>query len=604
MEMQDSQKHLEEFVRMNQEARTELRRLEKKYSFISFLRGIVFLAALVFLLVGFTEGWYILAIAGGLCVIAFLVLVQKHAVCVRETELAKCRERSSDNYVKRHKEEWRNFADNGAEFLKPEDSVAQDVDLLGPDSLYQLIHVCYTEDGRKRFAENLKNPTFTAQEINARREALGELMEDISFAVEFEASMLRVTDRKKKLNTGNFEIYCRDEKEFALPLWAHILRFFLPLCMVASVVLTVIGILPAFAPVIAFFAVLSVSWIAKPVTDGIILPVYGISAGVSDYRDIFGKIKDKEFTSEYLKKLREKIAGEHGILAAFRSLDRISQAYNVSFNPLIHQLLSGFLLWDFQLAWRVGRWHNRYGADAADSFTVLAEFEELMSFATLGLVRDVTFANVKEEAQVHIAGKNVKHPLIAPAAVRGNDCEIGPGITIITGSNMSGKTTFLRTLAINLVLANAGAPVCAQEFTVSRMRLFTSMRVRDDVASGISTFYAEILRIKTMAEYRKENRPMVCMIDEIFKGTNSADRIVGATHVIRELGGAQCMTIVSTHDFELCDIEGKDGSKTVNLHFEEYYEDDELKFDYKLKQGRCTTTNARAILRMAGFAVN
>ena len=135
------------------------------------------------------------------------------------------------------------------------------------------------------------------------------------------------------------------------------------------------------------------------------------------------------------------------------------------------------------------------------------------------------------------------------------------------------------------------------------MKIFTSMRVMDDVANGISTFYAEILRIKSMAQFKEKDVPMICMIDEIFKGTNSADRIVGAKEAITRLAGKKCITLVSTHDFELCGIEDKDKNPADNYHFEEYYDNDELKFDYKIRSGKCTTTNALAILRLAGFEV-
>lgn len=199
------------------------------------------------------------------------------------------------------------------------------------------------------------------------------------------------------------------------------------------------------------------------------------------------------------------------------------------------------------------------------------------------------------------------HPLIAQDKVQANSANLSAGITIVTGSNMSGKTTFLRTLAINLALAYMGAPICGKSLSAGYMKLFTSMRVTDDVAHGISTFYAEIMRIKAMADYRENRLPMLCLIDEIFKGTNSADRIVGATEAIRRLAGDCCMTIVSTHDFELCEICDMDGNPAKNYHFEEYYEETEegskLCFDYKIKNGRCTTTNAREILRMAGFVV-
>ena len=129
------------------------------------------------------------------------------------------------------------------------------------------------------------------------------------------------------------------------------------------------------------------------------------------------------------------------------------------------------------------------------------------------------------------------------------------------------------------------------------------MRVMDDVTNGISTFYAEILRIKEMSQYIKQmgNVPALCLIDEIFKGTNSADRIYGAKEAIKNLSGGNAMVIVSTHDFELCDLKKKNGYDVSNYHFEEHYEDNELKFDYKIKEGRCTTRNAKALLSMAGL---
>ena len=172
---------------------------------------------------------------------------------------------------------------------------------------------------------------------------------------------------------------------------------------------------------------------------------------------------------------------------------------------------------------------------------------------------------------------------------------------------MSGKTTYMRTIAINMVLAYVGAGVCAKSFSVPKMKLFTSMRIRDDVSGGISTFYAEILRIKEMSEYilstknDKEAVPALCLIDEIFKGTNSADRIVGASEALKKLSGGDSLVIVTTHDFELCDLTTQDGTPASNYHFEEYYQNGELKFDYKLKNGKCTTRNAMALLEMAGL---
>ena len=149
------------------------------------------------------------------------------------------------------------------------------------------------------------------------------------------------------------------------------------------------------------------------------------------------------------------------------------------------------------------------------------------------------------------------------------------------------------------MLAYAGAPVCAENFSVSKMAIFTSIRVNDDLSQGLSSFYAEILRIKSMIEYDAKNLPMLICIDEIFKGTNEADRLIGARAAIKRLTSHKNITLVTTHDFELCEM-----PYVANAHFEEYYEGDKIKFDFKLREGRCTTTNAKYLLKLTGILID
>ena len=344
------------------------------------------------------------------------------------------------------------------------------------------------------------------------------------------------------------------------------------------------------------------SWLFSGVAGQAVMPMISFGYVLDDYINMFELISREQFESELLCDIRENLSQDSGALAAIKKLRSISAAFNIRYNPIVHQLLCGLTMWDFHIGSMMDRWKKDNGQDVAGWIKAVSDMEELMSFTVLTRTRDVVYPQVGDSANVHVEAKGMRHPLIAPEVVVENDASFKGGAAIITGSNMSGKTTFLRTLGINLVLAYAGAPVCAEYMETDVMKIFTSMRVTDDVSNGISTFYAEILRIKTMVEYRKENKPMLCLIDEIFKGTNSADRIVGATQVIRKLAAANSMTLVSTHDFELCDLKAEDGTPAVNYHFEEYYEGDQLKFDYKKKDGRCTTTNAMAILHMAGLA--
>ena len=205
------------------------------------------------------------------------------------------------------------------------------------------------------------------------------------------------------------------------------------------------------------------------------------------------------------------------------------------------------------------------------------------------MVRETKKPVITKELRLDL--EQVYHPLLNPDTVVSNDGQLTNSLTIITGSNMSGKTTFLRTVAINLVLAYTGSGVCAKNFKVPFVKLFTSMRVMDDVAGGISTFYAEILRIKEMAEY-------------VTGGNDVRISYLGRGGAPKKLSAGNAMVIVSTHDFELCELTTEDGSAADNYHFEEYYENDQLRFDYKIKDGRCTTRNAMAILKMAGLVQN
>ena len=519
-------------------------RADRLFSRISTFRILTFLIGAAGLIVGITEKEKsyatLLVIAGVLFLIGFVVLVKWHSVVAERQEMLTEKWEICRRYCNRFTDGWRKFEEKGTVYLREDDCVAADIDLLGENSLYQMISVCHTEKGKQTFADHLTTRYIEEADREQRHAAIKELSGKPEFAVEFETAGRRMEAEKEKFDAEAFEDFCGDAAQGKLPVFAHILRFLLPICEIVSLVLFLTGTISYGYPLAGFLALLVISWLTKFMTDGIIQPVYYASTVSGEYEVMLSLIAEQAFQSEVLARMQQRAGGATGAVRAYHKLKAISQAYNISFNPLVHQILCGLFLWDYQLAAVVSRWKKTYGTQVAGCSDMIAELE------------DVT---------------------------------LGSGITIFTGSNMSGNTTFLRTVAINLVLAYLGAPVCAETLKASYMRIFTSMRVKDDVAHGISTFYAEILRIKEMAVYRKEEKPMLCLIDEIFKGTNSADRIVGAKEVITKLAGSRCMTVVSTHDFELCSITDKNQTPAVNYHFQEYYEGDELRFDYKIRDG-------------------
>lgn len=287
--------------------------------------------------------------------------------------------------------------------------------------------------------------------------------------------------------------------------------------------------------------------------------------------------------------------------AGLRLLARLAAAVSWRRNFFFYFLANGLFAFDFAAGLLFERWCRREGARLAPALAVWHECEVLLSLSTLAVTQARTVFPVFLEGEApRLTATALRNPLLPEESAVANDAALTAGTTIITGSNMSGKTTWLRTLGMNAVLAWAGAPVCAAAFSLSPLALYTSIRVDDSLAEGMSTFYAELLRIKEMVAAERTGRPLLLLIDEIFKGTNSADRITGARAALAHLTNAHSITLVSTHDFELCDLEIP-GGRVRNAHFEEQYQDGKIAFDYRLRAGRCQTTNAVYLLRLVGI---
>lgn len=593
--------NLERYQKAEQELSEQIKLKETKYSAYGTVRFIIFLIAVVGLIVGLYDSNTTFLIVGLIGTAVFIALVFLHGKLNENLEYMRAKRIVYQRYISRFSDEWKKFHEDGSRYLKETDLMPKDLDLFGGSSLYQFICVAGTEDGKTTLAETLRDPKFSIEDIASRQKAVKELGTKEEFSLSFEALGVKSgMGKKKKYTADEFISYCENDER--IPGIFNVLRFLFPMVTLLLLIFAIAGKLSFGYAVISFVVVLLFSWVTSGIAGQAVMPMLSFGYIIEDYIRMFEMISEETFHSEELNEIKNCISKDAGALAAIRKLKSISAAFNIRYNPIVHQLLCGLTMWDFHLGIMMDKWKQENGKQIADWIHAISRMEELLSFTVLARTRKTCFPEVQKNTRVRVLSKSMRHPLIHPDKVVANDADFSGGATIITGSNMSGKTTFLRTLGVNLILAYAGAPVCADSMRTDYMKLFTSMRVTDDVSNGISTFYAEILRIKTMVEYKANGRPMLCLIDEIFKGTNSADRIVGATQVIKKLSDSYSMTLVSTHDFELCDIKNHDGRPVDNYHFEEYYEDDQLKFDYKKKKGRCTTTNAMAILRMAGLS--
>lgn len=298
--------------------------------------------------------------------------------------------------------------------------------------------------------------------------------------------------------------------------------------------------------------------------------------------------------------------------ARLREVGRIITAASVQGNPLARLLFNIAIPWDYWFSWRLSQEQQKIREDVPVWLDCWHELEALCSLANLAdLNPEFTFPEILDPSQNSlqsplIVAAGIGHPLLARDARIANDYRVDqPGtLAIVTGSNMSGKSTMLRTLGVNLALAYAGGPVCANQLRVAPMRLFTCINVTDSVNDGISYFYAEVRRLRDLlaALRQPHQQPLFFLIDEIFRGTNNRERLIGSRSYVRALLGGNGAGLISTHDLELVHLAEEEPSIS-NLHFREEIHNGRMTFDYRLRTGPCPTTNALEIMRMEGLPV-
>lgn len=532
-------------------------------------------------------GWLTLA-----ALIIFLFVVAGHSklkerISDCEREMTVCQQ-----YLDRIHGAWRKFPEKGEEFIKDADATLLDLDLLGNASLYQLICVARSCFGKRSLYDAIcgKLPLY---QLSGQQEAVTELSIH-EFSIEFQKLLM-----KQKIQKGtDCQSYLERLNSFKKYSQYKYLPFIclLPLLVILIGILAAMNLLPGIAFAIAFFIQLFIS-IGFSLKSGEKIDVYGqLKDQISASMELFKSIETTEFKSSRLLEIQNKLKGNTPASKACQQLDILLSLFSLRNNPILYLAFNGLFMIDLQCLWLLDNWKTKHGNSLDQWLETAGEMEALVSCSILSAVRNTCMPIIHNEEQPCIEAIACAHPLIDPDKVIANSFKLN-GSNIITGSNMSGKSTFMRCVGINTILALMGCEVCAESFSCTPMKVISSMRLHDELSEGISTFYAEILRIKDIMEVSKSQAFNLILIDEIFKGTNSADRIVGAKEAIQRLNQPWLITIVTTHDFELCTAL----PTLTNYHFSETYENNEIHFDYQIKDGQCKTTNAKELMRMAGI---
>ncbi|URZ08091.1 MutS family DNA mismatch repair protein [Clostridium felsineum] len=594
----------EEFLHRIENFKREQVKLKQNYNMMSLLRLLVFVVALSFTYFLVKNPSVFILIGTILSYALFVYILKIHEKIADRLAVADNLVNVNEKYLKRIDGTWTSFEDIGEEFQDEEYPYLGDLDIFGKKSLFQLINTAVTFLGRKSLAEALKSPNKDIEIIKKRQKAVEELKGKVDFCQRIEAQGV-----SNELGENPEELF--DDLENTHHLFgSFIIEAFIRVLPVISIVMTIIIIymkLRAYYWVIGALFVLHmlINVLGYLKVAPVLKTIYKIRKDLKAYFRILDIVENEEFKSDYLKELKSALYFENKpAYKIFKSLISITEKLELKSNIFGYVIFGIIMLWDYQCVFEFERWKDRYGSAVSKWVHVIGEFESVSSLSVIFKLNEhMVFPAIAEEG-LEFSGQQVGHPLISEDKRVNNDVDMDNKIFVITGANMAGKTTFLRTVGINLVLAYAGAPVCASNLKCSIVDIYTSMRITDDLNNGMSTFYVELMRIKKMIENVNKKTPMIFLIDEIFHGTNSNDRIAGAKKVLKILNEDWIFGLISTHDFELCELESDEKRRIKNYHFSETYLEDKILFDYKLKTGPSDTTNAKYLMKMIGINVD
>jgi ABC-type Na+ transport system ATPase subunit NatA len=318
-------------------------------------------------------------------------------------------------------------------------------------------------------------------------------------------------------------------------------------------------------------------------------------------------VEEQNFEAPLLNDLQESVrSGKTNAYSEIKELKTILNRFELKVrSTLVFLVINSFLLWDVRQMRALNEWKKKNSEKLPLWYDLIARFEVLNSLATVHFnYPDWALPDFTDD-YFHLNANDVGHPLIKQEKRVSSDFYIkGQGrIALITGSNMAGKSTFLRSLGVNIVLAQIGAPVCATSFVLPPNKLMSSMRIADNLAENTSTFYAELRKLKTIIEAVNRHEPVFILLDEILRGTNSLDKHTGSEALIRQLIKEGAVAVLATHDVALSKLENEYPGSLINYHFDVQVAGEELYFDYKLKHGVCTSLNASILMKKIGIEI-
>lgn len=487
---------------------------------------------------------------------------------------------------------------------------AYDLDVFGTASLVQLFPGLSVAPGRTTLASWLLAPA-SADELRRRQAAVAELKEKIDWRDELVLHTRRITTSGERMR--GFVQWAQHDEWPAHDGWVSIAAIALPIALVLLAAAQTVGIVSGayWLIPIALGAPLTMRFRTQLRTA--LGHVQGQRTMLKGYATVTRLVSGETFESEMLRSIQKDLAGSADAARQMRALEKFADCADVRLSPMLHFAVQALTLWDFHIAYLLARWKRGTGRHIGGWLDTIGVVESLAALATLAYDNpDWVFPDIGARDPVVVTATALGHPLLAASSRVANDVIVGPPGTLlfVTGSNMAGKSTLLRAIGLNVVLAQAGSVVCATAMVCPPVLLYTSMRVQDSLERGVSYFMAELERLKLIVDAAEgaestHQQKLIYLLDEILHGTNSAERLIAARHVLVRLMGLGAIGAVTTHDLQLADAEAL-ADAAQHVHFQEVFSRTEgggpaMYFDYKLRPGKATSSNALKLLELVGL---
>jgi len=598
MVREEIKRKYQEGVNLNE---TLLARLKRRQLIVSLLRLAVFAGGVVAAVPVFG-----FSIAAGMAFILlaatlFLLLV-KHFLSLAEMI------RFTENLVRINRSgisaldgDYSDF-DGGDVWKDKNHDFSNDTDLFGEDSLFRYLNRTVTGYGREILAGWLSDPYRLRNNIKARQEAVDELAEKLRWRQEFMAHGLGKPLEKEDIESLRKWLEGKEDQHLSQVL--RIIAIVSPILTIGVLILTIAKVFPPVPAGLLFLINLGlvVAYLKK--SNRVHLMVSGKYNFLTSFEKLISAFGNERFRSQILTEAAGKFqSGSRPAEKRIKDLSRIIQAFDSRLNLLVGFILNGLILWDFQCLLRLEKWKRDAAGQLPSWLEAIGEADALISLANHVFNNpEFVFPEISEAEPVLMA-TSLGHPLIDEKIRVCNDFSVARKgqICIITGANMAGKSTFLRTIAVNLILGMTGTKVCAAKFRFKPVVLFSSMRTTDSLSSNESYFYAELKRLKILKERLETDSDLFFILDEILKGTNSEDKSTGSKMFLGKLAEKNATGIIATHDISLGEMEKVFPQNVFNKCFEVEISGESVFFDYKLRDGITKHMNAGILMKQMGI---